>query len=153
MDAIDASVWVDVAVPVAFECLDAPVGHVTFTPSLRSLERIEHLPDGRWHGEYGFQLSGVHLEGEIRNTDREPERALAYDLAGGIRGVLRYRFEAESSGCRIAAAAECELPARVVEAIGDDVAGTYLERELESVLANAKARLEATRSREPSDRD
>jgi hypothetical protein len=152
MDAIDASVWVDAAVPAAFECLDSPAEHVKFAPSLRSLERVERLPDGRWHGEYGFRLSGVHLEGEIRTTSREPERALAYDLAGGIRGVVRYRFDAESGGCRIAASAECELPACVVAAVGDDVAGAYIESELERVLANAKARLEATRESGHSDR-
>jgi len=152
MYTVDASVAIDAAGPTAFECFDAPAEHLELTPSLRSLDRTERLPDGRWHAEYAFRFSGVHLEGEIRTITRDPGRALTFELTGGIRGVVRYRFSDDGDACRITASAEYELPACVVEALGEPIVETYGDRELERVLANAKARLEATRWTQRPDR-
>jgi uncharacterized membrane protein len=152
MYTVDASITVDAAAAAAFECFDTPAEHPKLAPSLGSLNRTERLPDGRWHGEYGFDLSGVRLEGKIRTISREPGRALTFELTAGIRGIVRYRFADAGDGCRVTVSAEYELPACVVEAVGESVAATYADRELARVLANARARLEARRPSEPPDR-
>lgn len=152
MYAVDASLTIDAAAAEAFECFDTPAEHAKLVPGLGSLDRTERLPDGRWHGEYDFDFSGVRLEGRIRTITRDPERALTFELTAGLRGVVRYRFADEGDGCRITVSAEYELPACVVEAVGESVVETYADRELERVLANAKGRLETARPSEPPER-
>jgi uncharacterized membrane protein len=152
MYTVDASVAIATTAAAAFECFDTPAEHPRLAPGLHSLDRVERLPDGRWHGEYGFDLSGVRLEGTIRTITRDPDRALTFELTAGIRGIVRYRFDDAGDGCRVTVSAEYELPACVVEAVGESVVATYADRELARVLANAKARLEATHPSEPPDR-
>lgn len=142
MVTVSDSVHVDATPRVTYEYLDDPANHVEVTPSLVSVTHSEPLENGGKRAEFIYSIGGVKLEGTLVETTHQPDERMVFELRGQLTGEIDLTFEPENGGTRATYSATYDIPGRVIERLAEPFVRRYNEREVRTLLANLKTRLE-----------
>lgn len=136
---------IDLAVPRSdvFAYMDEPAHQAEITPSLVRSELIERLPNGGSRAAYTYSFLGVAFKGEVRATTYDPPNRIVFDMQGDLGGEIAWTFTAlAKERSRLIYEAVYEVPIPVLQKAAEAVARRYNEREVRTLLANLKDRLE-----------
>jgi len=136
---------VDISVPRSdvFAYMDEPVHQAEITPSLVRSELIERLPNGGSRAAYTYSFLGIAFEGEVRATTYQPPERIVFAMSGDLEGEITWTFNALSEAAtRVRYTASYAIPVPVLQKAAEAVARRYNEREVRTLLANLKDRLE-----------
>lgn len=126
-----------------FAFMDAPAHQAEITPSLVRSELIERLPNGGSRAAYTYSFLGIAFEGEVQATTYAPPTRIVFAMSGDLSGEIAWTFESVGDDAtRVAYAATYEVPVPVLKKAAEAVARRYNEREVRTLLANLKDRLE-----------
>jgi carbon monoxide dehydrogenase subunit G len=125
-----------------FDYMDDPEHQVEITPSMSEVRRIERIANGGIRAEYIYKMGGIPLKGSVEATEYQPKDRIAFKLTGAIRGEIFWLFEDENGETRFTYETKYEIPGKVVERLARPFVEAYNDREMDSVMANLKARLE-----------
>jgi len=138
----DADVWIDASVESVFGFMDEPTNQAAVTPSLRTADRIERLENGGNRARYVYEMFGVTFTGEVAASIYEPDRRIVYEMTGDLEGTITFEFESADGGTGLTYAATYEIPGPLPEWLVAPVVRWYNDREVETLLATVKERLE-----------
>jgi carbon monoxide dehydrogenase subunit G len=142
MVTVSESTHIDADPGSVFAYLDDPQGHVEVTPSLVDVENIEPLNGGGKRLDFTYSIAGVKLDGELVQTVHDPDARMTFELSGQLDGEIDIRIEADDGGSRVTYTGDYEIPGKVLARVASPFVRRYNEREVETLLANLKTRLE-----------
>lgn len=146
MVAVQEQIEISVPRDDVFAYMDAPAHQAEITPSLVRSELIERLPNGGSRAAYTYSFMGIAFEGEVRATTYEPPERIVFAMQGDLEGEIAWTFHALSAAMtRVTYAATYDVPVPVLKKAAEVVARRYNEREVRTLLANLKDRLEIAR--------
>lgn len=143
MVSVSDDIQIDAARRAVFEFLDDPHHHVEVTPSLVSVSDIEPLDNGGKRATFIYSTGGVKLEGDLVETTHRPDEQMIFELRGQLSGEIDLQFEDRDTGTHVTYAASYDIPGRVLSRLAEPFVRRYNERELRTLLANLKTRLES----------
>ena len=141
MVSVSDSIRLEVDPATVFAYLDDPQGHVEVTPSLVDVENIEPLDGGKRLG-FTYSIAGVPLGGELVQTVHEPDEQMAFEMSGQLNGTITVEMEPSDGGTEVTDTGEYEIPGKVLARVAEPFVRRYNEREVRTLLANLKTRLE-----------
>jgi len=142
MVTVSESTHIDADSGSVFAYLDDPQGHVEVTPSLVDVENIEPLDSGGKRLDFTYSIAGVKLDGELVQTVHDPDERMTFELSGQLDGEIDIRIESDDGGSRVTYTGDYEIPGKVLARVARPFVRRYNEREVKTLLANLKTRLE-----------
>jgi carbon monoxide dehydrogenase subunit G len=144
MVSVSDDIQIDASRRAVFEFLDDPHHHVEVTPSLVSVSDIEPLDNGGKRATFIYSIGGVKLEGDLVETTHRPDQQMIFELRGALSGEIDLQFEDGDSGTHVTYAASYDIPGKVLSRLAEPFVRRYNRREVETLLANLKTRLEVS---------
>ena len=136
---------VDLAVPRndVFAYMDEPAHQAEITPSLVRSELLERLPNGGSRAAYTYSFLGIAFKGEGQATTYDPPNRIVFAMEGDLGGEIAWTFTSlAKERSRLIYEAMYDIPVPVLQKAAEAVARRYNEREVRTLLANLKDRLE-----------
>ena len=127
---------VDADVESVFKFLDDPSNHAAVTPRLTDVRDVERLPNGGKRLAYTYRMAGLGIDGELVQTEHEPNERMIFELRGRLEGTIDLSFEPTEDGTILTYTAEYDLPENVVTTVGGPVIRRFNERQLRATLDN-----------------
>lgn len=150
MATVERSITIEAPLREVFEYMDYPPHQAEISPSIVEVENVERLPNGGSRSDWVYKMVGVRLRGSVEAVAYEPNERIVFDMRGSIEGQIRWEFKRRSGKTEVVYHADYTVPVpRLGEPLAKLASG-YNEREVESTLANLKARME-DRDESPGD--
>ncbi|MFC7043585.1 SRPBCC family protein [Halonotius sp. GCM10025705] len=143
MVAVSDGIAIDAPPETVFEYLDEPANHRTITPAITGISDIEPLDNGGKELDFTYRMVAVEIEGHLVQTVHEPPTCHRFRMDGGLSGELTFDIEATDDGSWVTYTAEYTIPGQVIAKVIEPFVRRYNKGELESTLANLKAKIEA----------
>jgi hypothetical protein len=123
----------------------APSNLPDIWPSLVDVEDVERLPNGGTRFRCVYSLRGMRFEGTIEDIEYVPNQRCVSEARGGIqiRATYTWTYEPENSGTKLNVQAEYAVPIPVLGRLAEAPVVKVNEREMDWLLANLKAKMEA----------
>lgn len=112
-------------------------------PSLIDVRDIVYDGDRPVSYAWTYKMAGVCFDGSARVTEYEPDRSYAVATAGGIHSLIRVSFLPHANSTVVHEEVEYEIPIPLLGRFAHRFVRRINEKELESIHANLKARLDA----------
>jgi len=142
MVSVSESIHIDAEPRSVFEYLDDPRGHVEVTPSLVGVENVEPLESGGKRLDFTYSIAGVKLDGELVQTGHDPDQRMTFEMSGQLNGEIDIEIEPDDGGSRVTYTGDYEIPGTVLARVAEPFVRRYNEREVDTLLANLKTRVE-----------
>ncbi|RJX44191.1 SRPBCC family protein [Halonotius aquaticus] len=143
MVAVSDGIAIDAPPETVFEYLDEPANHRTITPAITGISDIEPLDNGGKELDFTYRMVAVEVEGHLVQTVHEPPTCHRFAMDGGLSGELTFDIETTDDGSWVTYTAEYTIPGQVIAKVIEPFVRRYNKGELESTLANLKAKIEA----------
>ena len=112
-------------------------------PSMVDVKILEKLPNGGTKSQYTYKMAGMRFEGINFDTEFVPNKRTVTRTEGGIESEITWDYEAEGETTRLTIASEYTIPIPLIGKMAEKFILKQNENELEIILANLKARMEA----------
>ncbi|MFB6298095.1 MAG: SRPBCC family protein [Salinirussus sp.] len=143
----ESETHIDAPPEAVFDFIAAGKNHEKFMPSLVEVSDVEDTDVGI-RGRYVFEMVGQTMEGQFDDTEFDRPNRRAYELTGDIEGTVTWTVENSDGGTRLHYHHEADIPGPdLLETVTDPVAGTYLQREVDSMVENVKMLVEENAAR------
>jgi uncharacterized membrane protein len=141
MEKVEKSISIDAPVEKVFAYLRDPMSNLETMPSMVQISQVSGEGVGaqfRWV----YRMAGMNLEGESTVLEFVPDKRFVTQSRGGIESTWAWDFAPDNVGTRIDLAVEYTVPVPVLGRLAEALVVRQNDRELETVLANIKARVE-----------
>ena len=142
MVAVSDGIAVDAPPTAVFEYLDEPANHRTVTPAITGITNIAPLDNGGKELDFTYRMVAVEIEGHLVQTVHEPPTCHRFEMDGALSGELTFDIEAAGDGSWVTYTAEYTIPGEVIGKVIEPFVRRYNSGELQSTLANLKAKIE-----------
>lgn len=135
---------IEIKAPVArvWEYLTTPQNWPGIWPSMIEVSNVERKADG-WHKfDWVYKMAGLHFKGHAEPVRFEQNKYFEMKNEGGIPATFRWTYEARGNGTLINVEIEYDLPMPVLGRLAEAVVTKLNDREMTSVLENAKTAIE-----------
>jgi len=143
MVSVRDGIAIDAPPETVFEYLDEPANHRTVTSAITGISNIEPLDNGGKELDFTYRMVAVGIEGHLVQTVHEPPTCHRFEMDGGLSGELTFDIEAAGDGSWVTYTAEYTIPGQVVATVIEPFVRRYNKAELQSTLANLKAKIES----------
>ncbi|HSQ67693.1 MAG TPA: SRPBCC family protein [Polyangiaceae bacterium] len=144
------SIEINAPVESVYEFVTTPSNLPSIWPSLVAVTNVERKADGSNSFDWTYKMAGVHFHGRAKPVEAKPNRLIVTRTEEGIPSTFRWTFEPKGAGTLLTLEVEYTLPTPIIGPIAEAVLAKMNERELETLLANAKSTLESARRVQPS---
>ena len=114
-----------------------------FWPSLVEVKDVQKLPNGGYSNKWVYKMAGMRFEGTSEDVEVIPNERLVSKTKGGIDSTQTWIFQPEASGTKVTFNVEYTIPIPVLGKLAEAIVVKMNEHEMELLLANLKARIEA----------
>ena len=114
-----------------------------FWPSLVEVKDVQKLPNGGYSNKWVYKMAGMRFEGTSEDVEVIPNERLVSKTKGGIVSTQTWIFQPEASGTKVTFNVEYTIPIPVLGKLAEAIVVKMNEHEMELLLANLKARIEA----------
>ena len=143
MVAVSDGIAINAPPAAVFEYLDEPANHRTITPAITGISNIEPLDNGGKELAFTYRMVAVEVDGHLVQTAHEPPTCHRFEMDGALSGELIFDIEAAGDGSWVTYTAEYTIPGQVIATVIEPFVRRYNKGELQSTLANLKAKIEA----------
>ncbi len=120
-----------------------PTNMPEFWPSLVETKDVQQLPNGGYSNRWVYKMAGIRFEGSSEDIEVVPNERVVSKTKGGIESTQTWIFQPEASGTKVTFNVEYTIPIPVLGKLAAAIVAKMNEHEIELLLANLKARLEA----------
>lgn len=133
---------VEIRAPVAqvFSYLAQPEHLPEIWPNLVEVSQVEHTADGGHRFGWIYKMAGLRLHGHSSTVAIEPNHRLVDRSDKGLPNTFTWTYEPRDGATHLTLDVEYEAPFRLAE----PVLRRINERDADALLANLKAKMEAT---------
>lgn len=142
MHLIKNSIEIKAPVERVWEFLTTPNNLTGIWPSMVEVRNAKRRADGGHSFDWVYKMAGISFEGHAEATKVEPNRFIEVRNDSGIPSTFRWRYDGSGPTTRLEVEVEYDMPMPVIGRLAEAVVAKVNERELETVLANAKTVLE-----------
>jgi uncharacterized membrane protein len=104
---------------------------------------VQRLPNGGTSFQWVYKMAGMRFEGTTKDTEYVPNQCVVSKSTGGIESTFIWTFQPEDGGTKLTVEVEYTVPIPLLGKVAEAFIVRQNERELDLVLANLKARMEA----------
>lgn len=143
---------IDINAPVdrVYEFLTTPTNLPTIWPSMVGVANVERKADGTHSFDWTYKMAGLHFHGRSRPIEVKQNKLVVMKNEEGIPSTFYWRYEANGAGTRLTLDVEYDIPTPVLGRIAEAVVAKMNEHELDAMLDNAKAAIEASARAQPT---
>ena len=141
MERVEKSISIDAPVEKVFAYLRDPMSNLEIMPNMVQVSPVAGEGVGaefRWV----YRMAGLNLEGKSTVLEFVPDERFVTQSQGGIESTWTWDFAPENGGTRLDLAVEYTVPVPVLGRLAEALVVRQNERELDTTLANIKARVE-----------
>ena len=125
-----------------FTFVDEPTNLPKIWPSLFEVKDVEKLPDGGYRYAWLYNMAGAHFRGTTEIFERILGKRIAEKAMGDVKGTYVWEFHGENGTTKVDFQAEYEVPTRFATKEDEAFLIRRNEFEVDTLLANLKAKLE-----------
>ena len=142
MEKAQTTIFIDAPVEQVFSYIIMPTNLPEIWPSLVEVKDVQTLPNGGTRFMFAYKMAGMRLEGSSEDTDVVPNQHVIGTTKGGIDSTTTWKTEAEGTGTKVTFIAEYSVPIPLLGKMAEKFNVKVNEKEVETLLANLKARME-----------
>ena len=139
----ETSVQINAPVERVFAFMNDPANLPEIWPSYVEVKDVTRLPNGGTSFRYVYKMAGIRLEGTSEDIECVPNERTVNKSKGGIEATQVYTFKPEAGGTKFTWAVEYTVPVPLLGRLAEAIVLKMNEREMNLVMANLKARMEA----------
>jgi uncharacterized membrane protein len=143
MARITRDIFIKAPVDQVFAYHSNPANQIEYWPSMIEIKDVEHFPGGGMKYRWTYKMAGIRLEGLTETMEFDKNERIVTKSRGGIESTFTYEYKPEGEGTRVSVDVDYKVPVPVVGKVAEAFVLKFNEREVETILANLKDRLEA----------
>jgi uncharacterized membrane protein len=126
-----------------FGYVNQPTNLPQIWPSMVEVKDVQRLPNGGTSFQWVYKMAGMRFEGTTKDTEYVPNQRVVSKSTGGIESTFIWTFQPEDGGTKLTVEVEYTVPIPLLGKVAEAFIVRQNERELDLILANLKARMEA----------
>jgi uncharacterized membrane protein len=142
MAKVSKSVRIETPVERVYQYLNDPQNLPEIWPSLMEVSNVEAKPDGRHSYDWVYKMAGLNFKGHSDTSELEAGKHVVIKNEKGIPSTFDWRYESDGAGTKVTLAVDYTLPNKLLDKLAAPFIERLNEQEAETLLKNAKARLE-----------
>ena len=139
----EITITINAPVEKVFDYVNEPTNLPEIWPSMVEVKDVQRLPNGGTSFQWVYKMAGMRFEGTTEDTEYVPNQRVVSKSTGGIESTFTWTFQPEDSGTKVTVEVEYTVPIPLLGKVAEAFIVKQNERELELVLANLKAKMEA----------
>lgn len=143
MASIKKSILVQAPVEKLYDYLNDPAKLIEYWPGMLEVNDIQPLPNGGSIFKYVARMVGVRLEGTSEDTEIIPLKRMVSVTRGGVDAKIIWELEPGGEGTLVHLEEEYTVPVPVIGKLAEAVVVKLNEHEMDILLENVKAHMEA----------
>ena len=136
-------ITINASVEKVFAYVNEPTNLPGIWPSMVEVKDVQRLPNGGTSFRWVYKMAGVRFEGTTKDTEYVPNQRVVSKSTGGIESLFTWTFQPQDGGTKVTVEVEYTVPIPLLGKVAEVLIVKQNERELELVLANLKAKMEA----------
>ena len=142
MHRIRKSVEIKAPVNRVYEMLTTPQNLPGIWPSMVEVSNVERKADGWQKFDWVYKMAGIHFKGHAETIRADANKYVEIRNSSGIPSTFRWTYEARGGGTMVTCEVEYDMPASVLGKLAEAVVTKLNEREMTTMLENAKTAIE-----------
>ncbi|MGB5933129.1 MAG: SRPBCC family protein [Anaerolineae bacterium] len=143
MAKVERSITINAPVEKVFGYWTQPTNLPEIWPSLLEVKEVQRLPNGGNRVQSVYKMAGMRFEVTTEDTEYVPNQRTVTKVEGGIEGTITWTFQPEDGGTKLTTETEYTVPIPLLGKLAEAFIVKANEREVDLLLANLKARMEA----------
>ena len=143
MAKLERTITINAPVEKVFAYWTQPTNLPEIWPSLVEVKDVQRLPNGGNRLQGVYRMAGMRFEVTSEDTEYVTNQRTVTKVEGGIEGTITWIFQPEDGGTRLITKWEYTVPIPLLGRLADTFIVKQNEREVDLLLANLKARMEA----------
>jgi uncharacterized membrane protein len=139
----ETTITINAPVDKVFGYVNEPTNLPEIWPSMVEVKDVQRLPNGGNSFGWVYKMAGVRFEGISEDTEYVPNQRVVSKTKGGIESAFTWTFQPEDGGTKLTVEVEYTVPIPLLGKVAEAFIVRQNERELDLLLANLKARMEA----------
>lgn len=142
MARIRKTVSINAPVNVVWDYLTHPENLPEIWPSMIEVSNVKRRDDGSHSFDWVYKMAGMRFKGHSDTTEIEKNARIVVKNQDGIPSTFTWTYSGEDGGTKLVMEVDYTLPSKLLDKLASPFLERINEREAETVLANAKERLE-----------
>jgi uncharacterized membrane protein len=147
MAKIRKSVSINAPLNTVFAYMTHPENLLEIWPSMIEVSNVKRKEDGAHDFDWVYKMAGMRFKGHSETIEAQPNARVVLKNEGGIPSTFTWTYAAEGSGTKLTVEVEYTLPGKLLDKLATPFLERVNEREAETLLANAKERIEVGEKR------
>jgi ribosome-associated toxin RatA of RatAB toxin-antitoxin module len=144
MVKVERSILINAPVEKVFDYMADVHSNVEFIPGMIDVRDIQETPGHvGTHFKWTYKMAGIKFDGETTVLEWDQYKKVVTESKGGIKSKWCFMYGPETSGSKLSAVVEYEVPVPVLGKLAEVIVRRQNEKELELALSNVKAHVEA----------
>ena len=143
MATVNKSITINAPIEKVFKYTNEPSNMPEIWPSLIENEGIEQLPNGGNRTRFMYKMAGLRIEGTSEDTEFIPNQRVVSITKGGAESEIIWEYQSEGEATKVTFRGEYTEPIPLLGKLAEAFIVKQNENEVEILLANLKARMEA----------
>jgi uncharacterized membrane protein len=140
---IRKTITINAPVEKVFGYVNEPTNLPEIWPSMVEVKDVQRLPNGGNSFRWVYKMAGVRFEGTSEDTEYVASQRVVNKTKDGIESTFVWTFQPEDDGTKLIVEVEYTVPIPLLGKLAEAFIVKQNEREVELLLANLKARMEA----------
>ena len=136
-------IHIDAPVDKVFSFAIEPDNLIEIWPSLMNVDNIERSPTKGINWDWQYKMAGMSFHGHSETTEFVPNERVVTENKEGIPSICTWNYRAEDGGTMVDMTVEYTVPVPVLGKLAEKVVVKMNDNEMDTLLANLKAAMEA----------
>jgi uncharacterized membrane protein len=143
MPKIAKSISINVPAEKIFDYWTEPANLPEVWPSVVEVKDRQRLPNGGNFFRWVYKMAGMRFEGTSEDIEYVANQRTVTESTGGIDNMITVTLQPEGDGTKVAFEVEYTVPVPLLGKLAEAAIVKLNQNEIELLLANLKARMEA----------
>ena len=143
MATVNKSITINAPIEKVFKYTTEPSNMPEIWPSLIENKDIERLPNGGNRTKFIYKMAGMRFEGISEDTEFIPNQRIVSKTEEPVENEVIWEYQSEGEATKLTFRAEYTVPIPLLGKLAEAFIVKQNENEVEILLANLKARMEA----------
>jgi uncharacterized membrane protein len=143
MAKLEKSVMIKAPVEKVYDFLGDPKNLPEIWPSMVEVKDVQPSPKGGYNFSWTYKMAGMRFEGASETTEAIANQRGVTESKKGIQSRFIWTYKPEAGGMKLTVQVEYTVPIPLVGKLAEAFIIKQNENEMNMMLANLKARMEA----------
>jgi uncharacterized membrane protein len=149
MKQVKKTIRINAPASRVYEHLTRPANLVEIWPNMVEVTNVKRAPDGANSFDWVYKMVGVRFHGHCDTVRADQNRSIELENKIGIKSHFRFTFAGRDDTTDLTLDADYEVPIPLIGKVAEKFLVKLNERDMETLLANLKERVEIPQPRVP----